>query len=125
MRKINSLIFFLAPLLWLLHPPHSAAQAIVADPLLDYYQANDATIEEPIQVISCHFTGDHRESFLITDASQGGYRHFSGSDWTFYYPIKGGKYRRTLNGYSGDVPAYIGYVKKLGETWGQARMALS
>ncbi len=99
--------------LWLLYSDIGKGQTLVNDPLLDYYQSNYATIEDPIQVITCNFTGGHRPSFLITDASQGGYRHFSGSDWTFYYPIKGGKYRQTLNGYSGDTPDYIGYVKEI------------
>ena len=107
----QALLFAGAILLWL--PMIGKAQTIVNSPLLDYYQSNYATIEDPIQVVTCKLTGDHRPSFLITDSSRGGYRHFSGGDWEFYYPIRGGKYRKTASGYSGDTPDYIGYIKEI------------
>lgn len=113
---MKSFILYIIPsvgILLPLLPCISAAQTIVSDPLLDYYQSAPPSIASPVEVIKCSLTGDHRPSFLITDASQSGYRHFSGGDWTFYYPIKGGKYRKTDSGYSGDTPNYIGYVKEI------------
>jgi len=94
---------------------------IVEDPLLDYYQANYAQIKNEdyprsrniVRVIACHLSTDKRSCFLITDGSKSGFRHGSDSEWTFYYPIKGSKYCKTLNEYTGDIPDYIGYVKEI------------